>query len=365
MSNYEIRRYSSSGTMLDITNAIVSLSSVRTENNVGALELVVPCRYKYEDFSKCQIIEIWNSKHGGSMSLIDETAYFLQDWEFITKGGERLIRLLAYDANWLLATRIVAYDAGSAQADMTDYADDMIKAIVTDAMGGDAISARQLSGVTIDSDLSDAPSITKAFSRRNVLKVLREIAEASSSGGTNLYFDMIRTGIGTFAFRTFTGQRGQDHGRDSGDVRLVGEQYGNFDDITFGTYHSDEENYIYAGGQGEEADREVVEVSDSTRINVGYPWNRVEGWEDARHCDTTAGVTAEANSALREGRPKQVLSGRLIDTPGMRLDVHYGFGDIVSAEAFGFSVDCHVSNIRRTYDPNNGERIDARLRGEV
>jgi len=365
MSEYEIRRYDTAGNVLDITSAVRKITTVRTENTVGAIDLVLPPKYQYEDFSKCQIIEVWREKQG-QLELQNETAYFLMDWEFTSSGGERLVRLMGFDANWLLATRIVAYDAGSAQAEMTDNADDIMKAVVTDNLGGDATGTRDISTwLTIASDLSDGQSLTKAFSRRNVLRVCQELAEASTSLGTRTYFDVVRTGIAEFTFRTYTGQRGVDHGRDSADVRLVGEQYGNFDDITLGTYHSEEINYVYAGGQGTEGDREIVEVSDSDRINVGYPFNRVEGFADARHADTTAGVTAEGNALLRDGMPRQILTGRLNDTPGMQYGIHYGFGDIVSAEAFGYKVDCHVSSVKATYDANNGETIDVRLRGEI
>jgi hypothetical protein len=363
MSDYEIRRYNTSGNLLGITTAFTKLTSIRTENTVGVLDLILPAgKFQYEDFSVNQIIEVWREKNG-VLELQGETAYFLRDWEIQSSKGERLIRLMAYDANWLLSTRIVAYDAGAATSEMTDYADDMMKAIVTDALGGDAATSRQLSALSIASDLSASEELSKAFSRRNVLTVCQELAQAATEAGTNTYFDVVRTGVATFEFRTYTGQRGVDHGRTSGDMRPVGEQYGNFEDVTFGTYHSGEENYIYAGGQGEESAREIVEVSDSVRIADGYPFNRCEGWIDARHADTTALVTAEANAGLGEGKPRQVLTGRLVDTAGLRYGIDYGFGDVLSVEAFGYKVDCHVRSVRRTVQ--DGEQIDVRLKGEL
>jgi len=331
MSNYEIRRYDTAGNLLGIISEkqFKKLVSVRTENTMGKMQLILPLGdYQYEDFTTNQILEIWREKNGTN-ELQDETAWFLRDWVFISSRGEKLVSLIAHDANFLLDTRIVAYDAASAQAEMTDYADDMMKAIATDNLGDDAVSARQLSELTISGDLSNSESLSKAFSRRNVLRVCQELAEAATEAGTRTYFDVVRTGVATFAFHTYTGQRGKDHGGGSDDVRLVGEQYGNLEDVAFGTYHSKEANYIYAGGQGEESDREIVEVSDSNRIADGYPFNRCEGFVDARHCDTTALVTAEANNGLGKGKPKQIMTGKLVDTPGMQYGVHYGFGDIV------------------------------------
>ena len=59
------------------------------------------------------------------------------------------------------------------------------------------------------------------------------------------------------------------------------------------------------------------------------------------------------------------MSGKLVDTYGMQFGVHYGFGDIVSVEAFDTAVDCHVSSVGVKYDAENGEQIDIRLRGEL
>jgi len=49
------------------------------------------------------------------LELQNETAYFLQDWEFFTnENGEEYVRLNCTDANWLLDTAIVHAAAGSA-----------------------------------------------------------------------------------------------------------------------------------------------------------------------------------------------------------------------------------------------------------
>ena len=53
------------------------------------------------------------------------------------------------------------------------------------------------------------------------------------------------------------------------------------------------------------------------------------------------------------------------DTPGMMYNIHYGFGDILTAEAFGYSVDCHVTAVKVRVDQDGGEQIDVKLRGEL
>jgi hypothetical protein len=365
-SRYEVHWYSDNGNRKEILNAFNTLQYVRAENNYGMLILTIPLGdWRYDDFRLNDMFEVWREK-AGVTSLQNETAYFLRDWElYADSDGRHFVDLYAKDANFLLDSRIVGYAADTTQAKKTDYADDMIKEIVKQNMAGLAAAARQISTITVEDDLSDSVSITKGFAWRNILKVCQEIAETATSSGTYTCFDMIRTGVNSFRFRTYTGQRGIDHGKDSGDPRPVGEAYGNLVDAQLGTYHSEEINYIYAGGQGQQDDRIVVEESDDDRIAYGYPYNRIEAFHDARHCETEASVEAEADSALRNSMPRKIITGTLADTEGMQFGIDYGFGDIVNVQAFGHSVDCHISSMMVKVGHDSEEQLSIRLRGEL
>ena len=361
---YELVWYTHEGIRKGVIQAFNSLEYVKTQNQIGSLVVDIPRGlYQYDEFSVGDIFEVWREKNG-TLELQNETAYFLQDWEFWadSEGGE-YIRLVASDANWLLDTAIVYHYAGSAQAEMTDYPDDMMKAIVENELGTTAGTNR--TKVSCAPDLSaGGAQITKAFAYRNVLTVLQEIAEVANEAGTWLGFDVVRTAPGTFEFRTYTTCRGQDHGRASGDPRLVGRQYGNLSEATFGTYHAEERNTILVGGQGEDSARELVERNNTTRMYASK-WNRREYFKDSRDDSTTAALEADGDAALDEFRPRQVLTGTLHDTPGMQFGIHYWFGDILSVEAFGYHVDCHVGSVRVRVDQDGGEQLDVRLRGEL
>ena len=363
---YEAVWYTHEGVRKGVIQAYESLEYVKTQNDVGALVINMPRKLMaYDQFSVGDIFEVWREK-GGVLEFQNDTAYFLQNWEFWadSKGAE-YIQLTAFDANWLLDTAIVWAAAGSANAEMTDYPDDMMKAIVENELGA-------TSGVTSRTKLTCAPDlsaggsqITKAFAYRNVLSTLQDICEvAQEKNNVWLGFDVVRTTPGAFEFRTYTGQRGQDHGRASGDPRLVGKQYGNLSQASFGTYHANERNAILVGGQGEEADRVTVTRTNATRINSSK-WNRREYFKDSRDNETTAALEAEGDAALEEFRPRQILTGTLHDTPGMQYGIHYQFGDILSVEAFGYHVDCRVKSVRVKVDQNGGEKIDIKLEGEL
>ena len=363
---YELVWYTHEGVKKGVIQAFNSLEYVKTQNAIGTLVVNLPRGLmQYDQFAVGDIFEIWREK-GGTLELQNETAYFLQDWEFWTDNdGAEYIRLMANDANWLLDTAIVWAYSGSAAASKTGKPDDMLKAIVKEQLGAD-------SGIASRTKLTCAPnlsaggaSVTKDFAYRNVLTTLQEICEvAQEKNGVWLGFDVVRTAPGQFEFRTYTGQRGQNHGRASGDPRLVGRQYGNLSEAAFGTYHADERNVVLVAGQGEDAARTLVTRSNTSRMNASK-WNRREYFKDSRDDSTTAALEADGDAALDEFRPRQVLTGKLHDTPGMQFGIHYQFGDVLSVEAFGYFVDCHVKAVRVKVDQDGGEQLDIKLEGEL
>lgn len=364
---YELVWYTHEGVRKGVIQAFNSLEYIKTQNTIGSLVVNLPRGLlQYDEFSVGDIFEVWREKNG-TLELQNETAYFLQNWEFwADSDGAEYIQLTAFDANWLLDTAIVWGYAGSVEAEQTDYPDDMMKAIVDEQLGASSATVHATrEKVSCAPDLSaGGDQITKAFAYRNVLTVLQEIAEVANEAGTWLGFDVVRTAPGTFEFRTYTTCRGQDHGRASGDPRLIGRQYGNLSEATFGTYHAEERNTILVGGQGEDSARELVERNNTTRMYASK-WNRREYFKDSRDDSTTAALEADGDAALDEFRPRQVLTGTLHDTPGMQFGIHYWFGDILSVEAFGYHVDCHVGSVRVRVDQDGGEQLDVRLRGEL
>lgn len=363
---YEAVWYTHEGIRKGVIQAFNSLEYVKTQNAIGSLVMNIPRGLmQYDQFSVGDIFEVWREK-GGVLELQNETAYFLQNWEFWTDGdGAEYIRLTTFDANWLLDTAIVWRYAGSTYADMTDYPDDMMKAIVENELGANSGEITRMKLTCAPELHAGGDQITKAFAYRNVLTVLQEICEtAQEKNGVWLGFDVVRTAPGTFEFRTYTGQRGQNHGRASGDPRLVGKQYGNLSQATFGTYHANERNMILVAGQGEGPAR-MREVRGNWSRILASKWNRREYFKDSRDDSTTAALQADGAAALEEYKPKQMLTGALHDTPGMQYNIHYQFGDVLSAEAFGYFADCHVKSVRVRVDQDGGEQLDIKLEGEL
>jgi hypothetical protein len=361
---YQIEVLGTSGTAIKTLTEFHELKWARRENTIGVLELKMPAKnIDPTFFAVDQQFEVF--RNGG---ILNETSYFLRYFELYEDGNRnRFARFICYDANYLLDSRIVANYAGSSEAEKTLEADDMMKAIVDEQLVSHATTARNLSNLTVAADTTSASSISKAFSRQNVYKLLQDIADTARNAGEYLCFDVVRTSRNEFQFRTYFGQRGNDHTFGSGDPRYIGPSYGNLSEPSVIMFdRRNERNYAYAGGQGEGADR-VIETSENTTRTGASPYNRREVWVDSRHSDDTDIIQGRADEAVEKGRPIRMLTGKLTETAGMRFGIDYGFGDLVTAEAFGFSVDCHLDYIQGIYRASGSpiEVINTNLRGEL
>jgi hypothetical protein len=240
----------------------------------------------------------------------------------------------------------------------------MIKAVVREQLGASADAARQVTGFSVTPDTSAAPSITKAFAWRRVLDVLQDIAAASAENGTYLAFDIVSPTPDTLQFQTFIGARGVDRRLNGGNAPVIlSPETRTLLQPALRYDFRDEITYARAGGSGEGAARLLGEYLDSARAGAS-PFRRRERFVDARTTDGTAGLTDEAESAVRLGRPRVIVSGRIGQTPALRYGIDWGWGDYVTVQAFGRQVDARISAITVDVSPR-GETIAAVVRGET
>jgi hypothetical protein len=343
----------------------LKLTYARAVNDIGTLVLELDPNSDASLYQRDTRLGVWRQGPNGALALDTECVWLVRKVKrVLSASGERRLRVTAYSANELLRRRIVAYAAGSAQASKSGYADDLMKAIVSENLGSDATDTdRDISAyLTIESDLSAGQSISKAFSRRNVLTVLQELADASAEAGTNLYFDVVTPTPGALVFATYTGQRGDDRTITSNAPLLFSPELGNLADGELEEDYANEVTVVYAAGRGEGDEREVVEVEDTTRSGAS-PFNRIEALRDARNAETTAELTAEGNGFLKAGRPRLVFGGSIVDTPQCRYGVEWKWGDKVTVQFEGYTFDAHIAAVSVTID-NGSETVTAALKAE-
>ena len=337
-------------------------------NGIGRLSMQLPPTFDTSLLVKDRMIQVWRAPAGGRLSLW--RPYFLQRWSFQTMADGEAIQIYAADPNVLLTRRNVIAYSGAAQADKTDYADDMMKEVVTEAIA-DGVAPTPDAGTrvwadfSIAADLGLAPELTDAFAYDRVLTssgggVLGGIVKASQVAGTNLYFDVAVNTVSsssiTFQFRTKTGQPGGDLSD-----RVVFDQLrGNLKNPYLDFDYSEEVNYVYGTGQGEGAAREIQQSYDATRYSVSQ-WNRCEGVADARNQAAANGVREAARAALEAGKPVLRFSGEPVDTTGSRFGIDWNFGDLVSAVYRGYKFASIIEMVNISVNDSGAESIAARL----
>lgn len=373
-TSYFIRIYDPFGNALPDIPSFSELEAAQAVGVVGSVTFSIPGDYPREYLQKDGVITIHRAPRNRPPYLLFNKIFFLRRRVLTLAGGREQWKITAYDPNYLLSSpsgqrgRVVAYDADSAEAVQSDFADDMLKAVMRQNIGALATdTTRDLSAyLDIQADLSMGPVVQKEFSNRILVPVLNEICQASVTAGTYLAWDIVCTqepNNGTFRleFQTFVGQRGQDHRVTSGDSVQIGTDFGNLDDAMIDDDWTEEENYIRAGGQDDGSRRLYRSGGDVTAM-AESPFNRRETFVDLSNVSDPTTLDDEIDSALRAGVPRPYYSGTLIPQDQTMFDVDWGFGDYLPVQAKGRSFDARVDAMTVGFGPK-GETIKVYLNG--
>lgn len=368
MSNWEIWLDDPFGNRLLQLDRTEGFSLTRIVNNIGAFVLNLPWDFDSKLIKLDGLVEFWRSPEGGALKWVGTG--MVRRHKFHDDNGKDVLTLGGVDAIDLLRRRIVAYAADSTGSLQTDNADDIMKAIVKQNLGANAVAARNLTalGFTVDVDLHAAPSITMGFSWKNVLEVLQNLANASAQNGVELFFDLIpvlitSTQIG-FNFRTFTGQPGKNHTYPNGiNPVQFGKEWGNLGAAELEIDYGEEINYVYVGGDGEDEARTIVELSDPTRVGAS-PYNRCETFTDARN-NSGSSLYSKGNNELIAGNPKRRFQGELLDTEQTRYGINWEFGDKVSATYLGNQFNGIIRGVSFSVNSDGVESLSAKMENVV
>jgi len=346
-----------------LVEGAVEFLFTRVLNNEGYFTLTLPGSTDRDLLRYDNRVLFWRKPVGGQMSIAFEG--LIRHRRTPTDRDGTLTRTITGpDLNYFLSGRVVAYTAGTAQAQQTDQADDMLVEIAKDNLGTDAAAARALNTTffSVAASTAGGPSIVKGFSYRNVLDVMREIADAARTAGTEVYFQITPTTETAFKFRTYIDQLGRDRTTDSTTSRplIFGLEYGNMAMPVLDEDARDEINFAYALGQGEGALRSIQTSEDTTRTGRSI-FGRREGKIDARAQTTDAAVVDAADGLLVKGRPVTTFAADLLNVPGSIFGKDWDFGDRITATYDGRQFDALVRAVTVRVGANGAESIDAVL----
>ena len=367
MARNVMKLFTSDGIQLAELADLESVEYWRVLNGIGGFH--VTTREDFDDnwLGVDRLIEFWRTPEGGEERLM--MVGFMRWWEWLeNEDGFEIMNFGGVDQNDLLDRRIVAYYAGSDGADKTDFADDMLKAIIRENMGAlapldEAGRPRAYDGnyFTVSPDFGHAPTVTRRFAWRNVFPTLVEICESSRNLGTPLYFDVVPGALPAhFTFNTYVNLLGIDRTFTSGlEPVIFSKENGNLGLPSLREDWSQEWNYIWGGGQGEEDNRVIDPEDDPWRMHRSI-WNRRERFQDAREEDTILGVANKAYQRMEQERPLLKFSGKLLDTPQSRFGIEWDYGDKITNRFHG-EFDGIVDAYRISIDRDGNEDIGVRM----
>ena len=361
------------GYRIEMIDTASSFDMVLVANKVGAFNITLPSSFNTDLLTVDNIIEFWRSGQTRAKGRI--FTGFMRKFKYFEKDNLNQITISGPDTMDLLSRRIVAYYKGESETDKTDYADDMMKEIVTENIGSGADdysgsgTARDLSGYnfTVQEDTSSAPSITREFAWENMLDALQDIAGASETDGTDLYFtvraiEQTDRTLG-FEFRTHVNQIYWDRTQSAKNPLFFGTEYGNVENPILIYDYTEEVNYVYAGGEGEKAGRNIQVASDTDRINQSI-WNRREAFVDARNEEDNDGVLAEAENYIAEEKPVITFQADILDTSQARFGVDWFFGDKITCGYIGRDFDGMINAMSVKVNNSGEENITVRIKVE-
>lgn len=372
---YSINLADPYGVKLGDASSFLSLKYTRVASDIGTATLILPYRVRGRIFNTSLIrspdgrLEIWRRQQDTSREvLVTDTTWLIKKVDYARDdSGQETIVIEADTPLSVLKEpgRIVNFVSTSVNSSVTDSLDDAIKFVARTNIGSSAVTSRDLSSyITIAPDLGLAPSGSKSFALRDCLKVMQELANASTQAGTYLAFDIVAPSPDTLEFRTYVQQRGVDHRFPSGiNPIIISPDFGNMGECTLTYDWRNEITYAQAGGRGEGAQRLFVSSQDNTRT-AASPFGLREKFVNATMYTTTTGLSAEADATVRQGRPKTLFRGKILDVPGSRYGIHWGWGDFVTVQAFGKSFDARIEAITVTV-ARGKETIDAWVRADA
>lgn len=346
------------------------LELFRGEFGFGSLYLDLPLKkYHSLGFKIDWRLEVYRKSGTGPLVRIGNTQWFVKlVRNKVDEQNKEYLHLLAYDPLQILHRRIVAYVAGTSYALKEDMnADDMMKAILRENIGAKARDGtRDLSQwLIIEEDKGQAPKVTlDDFAFQQILPLLGQICEKSEAAGTYLSFDIeYDDALEKLVFKTYTGQRGANRGRDSltplylshytDYVNVMGDGL-NYASVE--TDATDEVTFVYSGKATEETNNFFVTLANQSTINTS-PFGRLEDYITTGDSLNYNDMIVEAKEWLQHKHRFLRLNAHVQQDSNLQFGRDYDFGDLVLFRYGGETYSIHLDEFRIVVGSNGAEDI--------
>ncbi len=364
MANYEIWYCDDIGNRIASIATVEKFEYVKVAGDVGVMTMSLPVTGAvWEQVKPDHRIHIYRQPVNGSMAL--EFVAFLQGFNWTTdKNGLSNFPMAGECPNTLLTRRISAYNSEAAQAtlDKSTASQALIAAVSRNLIAA-TDTARRVDdhlGYT-DSSLAIGGAIKKPVAWDKLLEAMQDIQASTKTQGTEIFYGIIPTSDTALSFTTWQDQPGQDR-----TSTVFSLERGNLVNPSLSYDYSKIKTYIYVGGKGEGASRNIEEVQDTTREGLSY-WARRESFRNATYVtiDDTTALNDVGQDELAKFRPKIKLTCTLIDAASTRYGLDWNWGDKVTIDYQGIQASTIIRAVHVKVDSNGKESISTRAEIEL
>lgn len=356
---YTLQIYNPAGALVAEVARVLDLDAGRSINTPAALRVrLAPGEIADTVLLPDARMRLLRTGSDGLARVALGSDFLLRSWRQGYAANEQFLELAGLAVSQILARRIVAYAAGSAQAEKAAAAaSNIMRALVRENLGSSAAADRDLSTwLQVEADDGIGASVAKSVAWRPLDGALADVAEASAQAGTLLYWHVAwNAGAGKYEFQIRAGQPGADK---TASVQLDSAA-GDVQNAVLLRDYAAQLTHVYVGGQGIGAARTVVEVDAPERLGSS-PFGRVEGFTDRRQYTSSTGMADEGRAELWDQRARVLFSGTI--NPGAWEYLRYwDFGDRLRVIHAGQSLTCMVNSVRIGL-ANGAETVTADLR---
>jgi len=338
----------------------------RTANRIGWFSALLPADLPVGLFRDDNIFQLWRAPDGGVLDLW--RPYFIRRRRSYFEGGREVLEISGPDCNDILRRRVVAHRPGTSVTEKIDVIDDMMKEIVLEAFADGVNPApefgtRENARLIIEADSMSGPMAHVEMPWETLLTsagggILPLLHGISAAEEVPVYFD-IRPIVSNDEIRFMFVTNVYRPGSDKTGTVMFSLESGNMENPELIEDSSEEINYIYSVGQGEDVDQYVAQVYDEDLVGKSV-WGRIEGVHDAANQPDDA-VEDAGYSELQYHRPLRSFYADPISTRDSQFGYHWKWGDEVMASYRG-RFSAVVESVTLTIEGGR-EQIDARMEG--
>lgn len=327
-------------------------------NDVGLIAFSISADDAFaEQFELDDIIEVYRTDPT-SDNLTREESYFLRSTQRFRQNDDEIIVIGGMSLNHLLARRVIDPDDDPLEAGgystKGGAADVVLRDYIREQAGDLASAERQFPNLSVLPVIGNAPNAGARLRYENLLAIAKTFSER---GQIDFQIRRVQANF----LECFIGIIGSDKTKTTNypavPYVLLTPMRGNLSDPNLILDRTNEQNFLYALGQGQGENRIVLELSGEGVTDS--PYNRIEFTQDVRNAekDSPVQLLTQASQALKEKRVQREFSFKPTGVEaGNVYRVDWVLGDKVTIQWGDVTQDLRITGIDFTLTPD-GEDI--------